>query len=327
MVALLYICGKHYSFMCFVLCACPGERHAMQPLAATSIPSLSHAQFQRHPPPPPPLSSHITQGTQQLSHLPQQQSQKNVSSVKQQQKTSVLRSKVHSNTDLHSGTGVEHRERHDRHGGQKVMPLGAYGRSRSGSQLTQQHSSGKKKLDEKMTGSHDNERYVAPVVGKLKTETDYSGIGCVVSGDKFHPPLSHSSTLHEESPNHSHHNSWARAIEELGDEDPNLRAEFPDVEGYLFSVTLNKGKEGLGLNILSETSSKMVCGIVIMGIQTGGVADQCGRLCWGDVILKMNGMSVVGMDQESFQQLLLQAPPTVTFVLLRQPVQQVSELA
>ncbi len=121
-------------------------------------------------------------------------------------------------------------------------------------------------------------------------------------------------TLQEESPTHSHHNSWA--IDE--EEDPELRAEFPDANGHLFSVTLNKGSGGLGLNIVSETSSKAVRGIVIMGIQSGGVADQCGRIRWGDVILKMNHVNVVGMSQEQFQKLLMQAPPTVTFVLLRQ---------
>lgn len=208
------------------------------------------------------------------------------------------------------------------------MPPGAYGRSQSGSsQLTQQHSSGNIKRDEKMAGSHDNDHYGGPVVGKLRTsqtEQDYSGLGGMVGGDKFHLPHSRTSTLQEESPDHSHHNSWARAIE-LEEEDANLRAEFPEADGYLFSVTLNKGKMGLGLNIVSETSSKVVRGIVIMGIQPGGVADQCGRLCWGDVIVKMNGVSVVNMGQERFQQLLVKAPPTVTFVVLRQPVQQVSE--
>lgn len=121
-------------------------------------------------------------------------------------------------------------------------------------------------------------------------------------------------TVLEESPTHSHHNSWA--IDE--EEDPELRAEFPDADGHLFSVTLNKGSGGLGLNIVSETSSKAIRGIVIMGIQSGGVADQCGRIRWGDVILKMNHINVVGMSQEQFQKLLMQAPPTVTFVLLRQ---------
>lgn len=133
--------------------------------------------------------------------------------------------------------------------------------------------------------------------------------------DRLRPLYPTPSAQREESPDHSHHNSWA--IDE--EEDPDLRGEFPEVEGHLFSVTLSRPSSGgLGLNIVSETSSKAVRGIVIMGIQSGGVADQCGRMRWGDVILKMNNINVVGMSQEQFQKLLAKAPPTVTFVLLRQ---------
>jgi len=140
--------------------------------------------------------------------------------------------------------------------------------------------------------------------------SDYSTIDRLHSS-QYSRPL-------QESPDHSHHNSWARPIDELEEEDPKLRAEFPDLEGYLFSVTLNKGNAGLGLNIISETGPKAVRGIVIMRIHPGGVADQCGKLSWGDVILKMNVASVVGMTEDMFQQRLVQAPPTVTFVVLRQ---------
>lgn len=153
---------------------------------------------------------------------------------------------------------------------------------------------------------------------KTRSQTDmeagFNRGGVGGAGDRLRPLYG---SLQEDSPEHSHHNSWA--IDE--EEDRELREEFPDVEGHLFSVTLNKGSRGLGLNIVSETSSKAVRGIVIMGIQTGGVADLCGRLRWGDVILKMNNINVVGMSQEQFQKLLGQAPPTVTFVLLRQHVE------
>lgn len=152
--------------------------------------------------------------------------------------------------------------------------------------------------------------------GKTRSQTDleaasagHGGRGGP-GGDRLRPLYP---TLQDDSPDHSHHNSWA--IDE--EEDPDLRAEFPEVEGHLFSITLNKGKGGLGLNIVSETSSKAVRGIVIMGIQARGVADQCGRIRWGDVILKMNNINVVGMSQEQFQKRLVQAPLTVTFVLLR----------
>ncbi len=197
----------------------------------------------------------------------------------------------------------------------------------SGGQLNHQHSSGKKKRDDNISGSHGAaDHYRPPHLGAKKlgtsqTEAEYSTTGGGAS-DRLHASqYARSSAALQESPDHSHHNSWARPIDELEEEDPKLRAEFPEVDGYLFSVSLNKGKAGLGLNILSETNSKAVRGIVIMGIHPGGVADQCGRLCWGDVILKMNGVSVIGMSQDQFQKLLLQAPPTVTFVVLRQTAQ------
>ena len=119
----------------------------------------------------------------------------------------------------------------------------------------------------------------------------------------------------QESPEHSHHNSWA--IEE--EEDPLIRAEFPDVEGHLFEVTLNKGKRGgLGLSIVANTNKESIQGIVIMGIQKGGVAEQCNRIKWGDMILKVNNTCVVGLSQQEVQELLRSAPPTVRFILLRQ---------
>ena len=66
----------------------------------------------------------------------------------------------------------------------------------------------------------------------------------------------------QESPDHSHHNSWAINDEE----DPALRDEFPDVDGHLFEVWLKKGKTGgLGLSIVANTTSQALRGIVIMG--------------------------------------------------------------
>lgn len=188
---------------------------------------------------------------------------------------------------------------------QRMAP-GSYQQNRPGARLLQQSSSGRLRQQEKdgmSTGV------------KNRSQTEMTSIlqsgGSKGAGDRLRP--SYPSQHQEESPDHSHHNSWA--IDE--EEDPELRAEFPDAQGHLFSVTLNKGSRGLGLNILSETNSKAVQGIVIMGIQAGGVADQCGRICWGDVILKMNHVNVVGMSQEQFQKLLAQATPIVTFVLLR----------
>lgn len=269
-------------------------------------PPLPHSQYQLPP-------SHLAQTTPALisqtapSHLPHAQqshhpqAQQNTSPVKQQQKSLSL-TKGHS----HSGE-----QRQGAGGQQKRAPPTSYRQSRPGAQgLVQQTSSGKLRQEKAEGVSNPKAK------GKTRSQTDVdAGHSRGTGGDRLRPlyPLGRK----EESPDHSHHNSWA--IDE--EEDPDLRAEFPEVEGHLFSVTLNKGKGGLGLNIVSETNSKAVRGIVIMGIQAGGVADQCGRIRWGDVILKMNSVNVMGMSQEQFQKLLVQAPPTVTFVLLRQLIE------
>ena len=110
-------------------------------------------------------------------------------------------------------------------------------------------------------------------------------------------------------------------------EDPALREEFPDIEGHLFEVKLikGKGKAGLGLSIVASTNTQMIRGIVIMGIQQGGVAEQSGRIKWGDMILKVNDTCLIGMSQQEVQELLAKAPPTVKFVLLRQHMVSGSE--
>ena len=206
-------------------------------------------------------------------------------------------------------------QRQDSRGGGRGLPHATYCQSRPGAQhhLQQRNSAGKLKLQEK-EASRSSRGEAFSTKGKTRSQPNMEG-SAGRGVDRLRPSYPHSSSaLHEESPDHSHHNSWA--IDE--EEDPDLRIEFPEVEGHLFSLTLKKGNGGLGLNIVSETSAKAVQGIVIMGIQAGGVADQCGRVRWGDVILKMNNVNVVGMSQEQFQKLLVQAPPTVTFVLLRQ---------
>ena len=123
--------------------------------------------------------------------------------------------------------------------------------------------------------------------------------------------------LIQESPVHSHHNSLDRETED----DPNLRKEFPSVEGRLFEVWLNKGSSGLGLSIVAsqDDHSPGPRGIVIMGVQPGGVADRSKQIMWGDMILKINDMRVIGMTQLEVQGMLMEAPPLVKFGMLRQP--------
>ena len=70
------------------------------------------------------------------------------------------------------------------------------------------------------------------------------------------------------------------------EEDASLRKRYPDLEGHLYAVTLKKGKGGLGLSIVAN--SQIPRGIVIMGVQRGGVADCSGKIKWGDVILEVS---------------------------------------
>ena len=119
----------------------------------------------------------------------------------------------------------------------------------------------------------------------------------------------------QESPDHSHHNSWAINDEE----DPALREEFPEVDGHLFEVRLKKGKSGgLGLSIAANTGGQADRGIVIMGMKKGGAAEENGEIKWGDMILKVNDTCVIGMTQTQVQELLAKSPSTVRIVLQRQ---------
>ena len=280
--------------------------------------SHSHTPFQL--PPPTHLSqvqpSHISQTT----HFTQQPTQQN---TKPQQKSLSL-TKIHGSSKFHSNGMelqphiLEQRQESRGLGNQKRMAPVSYKQNRPSARLRQHNSSEKIKEDQNSTARHGNEPFSSKGKARSQSEMDHVGASGGVGGlDRLHPTYPSSFTL-EESPDHSPHNSWA--INE--EEDTLLREEFPDMEGHLFSITLNKGSSGLGLNIVSETSSKAVVrGIVIMGIKPGGMADKCGQLRWGDVILKMNNISVIGMSQEQFQKLLIKAPPTVTFVLLRPPME------
>ena len=118
-------------------------------------------------------------------------------------------------------------------------------------------------------------------------------------------------------------NSVDREVED----DPELRKEFPTVEGTLFEVWLNKGNQGLGMSIVANRDDHAPGprGIVIMGIQPGGVADRSKMVMWGDMILKINDTCVIGKTQQDVQEMLMKAPPRVKFVMLRQAEARVLE--
>ena len=110
------------------------------------------------------------------------------------------------------------------------------------------------------------------------------------------------------------------SIDREVEEDPELRKEFPNVKGILFEVWLNKGNRGLGMSIVANRNdhAPVPRGIVIMGIQAGGVADRSRRIMWGDMILKINDTCVIGKTQQDVQEMLTKAPSNVRFVMLRQ---------
>ena len=102
-------------------------------------------------------------------------------------------------------------------------------------------------------------------------------------------------------------------------EDRALRNEFPDVNGYLFKVWLNKSKNGLlGLSITASTINRSLSGVRIMNIQKGGAAEENGEIKRGDFILKVNDTVVIGISQTQVQELLANASLNMRFVLLRQ---------
>ena len=118
-------------------------------------------------------------------------------------------------------------------------------------------------------------------------------------------------------------NSVDREVQENAE----LRIEFPNVEGTLFEVWLDKGSRGLGMSIVANRDDHTPGprGIVIMGIQAGGVADRSKMIMWGDMILKINETCVIGMTQQEVQEMLVKAPPRVRFVLLRQDEDRMPE--
>ena len=111
------------------------------------------------------------------------------------------------------------------------------------------------------------------------------------------------------------HDHWTTS----NTEDRALRNEFPDVNGYLFKVWLNKSKNDLlGLSITASTINRSLSGVRIMNIQKGGAAEENGEIKRGDFILKVNDTVVIGMSQTQVQELLANASPNMRFVLLRQ---------
>ncbi|XP_061486056.1 multiple PDZ domain protein isoform X26 [Rhineura floridana] len=80
---------------------------------------------------------------------------------------------------------------------------------------------------------------------------------------------------------------------------------------------LNDGS-GLGFGIVGGKST----GVIVKTILPGGIADQHGRLCSGDHILKIGDTDLTGMSSEQVAQVLRQCGNRVKLVIARGPVEE-----
>ncbi|XP_010000221.1 PREDICTED: multiple PDZ domain protein [Chaetura pelagica] len=80
---------------------------------------------------------------------------------------------------------------------------------------------------------------------------------------------------------------------------------------------LNDGS-GLGFGIVGGKST----GVIVKTILPGGVADQHGRLCSGDHILKIGDTDLAGMSSEQVAQVLRQCGNRVKLVIARGPIDE-----
>ena len=150
------------------------------------------------------------------------------------------------------------------------------------------------------------------------TSHEYSRRSNNMSRDLTHPPneVGHGGG----GGTNAHQQQLRNSVDREVEDDSELRKEFPNVDGVLFEVWLNKGSRGLGMSIVANRDDHAPGprGIVIMGIQPGGVADHSKMVMLGDMILKINDTCVIGMTQQEVQEMLMEAALHVRFVMLRQ---------
>ncbi|NWU67042.1 MPDZ protein, partial [Pterocles burchelli] len=87
---------------------------------------------------------------------------------------------------------------------------------------------------------------------------------------------------------------------------------------HLETIELVNDGSGLGFGIVGGKST----GVVVKTILPGGVADQHGRLCSGDHILKIGDTDLTGMSSEQVAQVLRQCGNRVKLVIARGPVEE-----
>ncbi|XP_063996632.1 multiple PDZ domain protein isoform X5 [Pogoniulus pusillus] len=86
---------------------------------------------------------------------------------------------------------------------------------------------------------------------------------------------------------------------------------------HVETVELVNDGSGLGFGIVGGKST----GVIVKTILPGGVADQHGRLCSGDHILKIGDTDLTGMSSEQVAQVLRQCGNRVKLVIARGPVE------
>nr|XP_033774814.1 multiple PDZ domain protein isoform X2 [Geotrypetes seraphini] len=87
---------------------------------------------------------------------------------------------------------------------------------------------------------------------------------------------------------------------------------------HVETIELVNDGSGLGFGIVGGKST----GVIVKTILPGGIADQHGRLCSGDHILKIGDTDLSGMSSEQVAQVLRQCGNRVKLVIARGPVQE-----
>ncbi|NXM61672.1 MPDZ protein, partial [Illadopsis cleaveri] len=87
---------------------------------------------------------------------------------------------------------------------------------------------------------------------------------------------------------------------------------------HVETIELVNDGSGLGFGIVGGKST----GVIVKTILPGGVADQHGRLCSGDHILKIADTDLAGMSSEQVAQVLRQCGNRVKLVIARGPIEE-----
>ncbi|NWU91139.1 MPDZ protein, partial [Upupa epops] len=89
---------------------------------------------------------------------------------------------------------------------------------------------------------------------------------------------------------------------------------------HVETIELVNDGSGLGFGIVGGKTT----GVIVKTILPGGVADQHGRLCSGDHILKIGDTDLAGMSSEQVAQVLRQCGNRVKLVIARGPIEEPS---